>query len=405
MKRKFFRASWMLALAGMVAFTFVGTSCGDDDDDPAPAPTPSNNNGNNSGENGNGNGNGNGKENEGDGIADHVVVVKSQDKVSQSWDTQFWFGFKTEFKAGDSWKVSFDYKADASTDVKVASQIHNGAGNWVNNYDAIASVKFSTEWKHFEAEGTFDENLFAKEDAADAKYSKMVANCIVFNLNDHSAANQYYFDNISFVLNEEEVIENGDFEGDDFSCFWIKEAPAGETDTKKIDDNPPVEVTKANIVAKPASTEEAPRDPNTPLNQGWDFTKVAAFPYYVMGYTPTYDAENGLMSEAPIDEETGEAAWYQYFVADKIPTEVGKKYTIEVEMKADAEGTLTANMGWGWEEGQKVSTQVSFTTEWTTKKFDFADPVQAESCNVVFQPGTFASKIYIRSVKVFAQAE
>ena len=34
MKRKFF----MLALAGFVAFSFVGTSCGDDDEDETPAP-------------------------------------------------------------------------------------------------------------------------------------------------------------------------------------------------------------------------------------------------------------------------------------------------------------------------------------------------------------------------------
>ena len=34
MKRKFFRVSTLLLLAGMLSFSFVATSCGDDDDDP-----------------------------------------------------------------------------------------------------------------------------------------------------------------------------------------------------------------------------------------------------------------------------------------------------------------------------------------------------------------------------------
>lgn len=268
MKRRFFRASWMLALAGMVAFAFVGTSCGDDDDDPAPAPTPSNNNGNNngnnSGENGNGNGNGNGndKENEDDGIQNHVIVVETQKMVSHEWDTQFWFGSDTEFKGGDEWEVSFDYKADASTLADIPTQIHKGAGNYVF-YEAIGSIAFTTKWQTFTAKGTFRDDEFDGKEAdlvdGSGKFIKDAGTCIAFNLNQHNPANKYYFDNISFKINGEDVIVNGDLEDKTagYSCFWIKECPAGETDKNKIDKNQPVEVTKDNLCEKPADTEEA----------------------------------------------------------------------------------------------------------------------------------------------------
>jgi hypothetical protein len=131
----------------------------------------------------------------------------------------------------------------------------------VNGYDDIAAVTFTTKWQHFTASGKFGTGLFPGGEGDDikgdgSKYSKEFANCVVFNLNDHSKANKYYFDNISFKVNGEEVIVNGDFESDDFSSFWIKECPAGETDATTIDKNLPVEVAADNIVEKPADTEE-----------------------------------------------------------------------------------------------------------------------------------------------------
>jgi hypothetical protein len=37
---------------------------------------------------------------------------------------------------------------------------------------------------------------------------------MALNLNDFASANKYYFDNISFTLNGEELIVNGDLDGD-----------------------------------------------------------------------------------------------------------------------------------------------------------------------------------------------
>lgn len=104
-------------------------------------------------------------------------------------------------------------------------------------------------------------------------------------------------------------------------------------------------------------------------------------------------SDNGLVSKSP-------GSWYQYFVADGIPTVEGKTYSIIVEIKGkDGEGSFNANMGWGWGEGESTSTQISFTKDWTTQTFDFAGPVGKESCNCVFQPGGLATTFYVRSVK------
>jgi uncharacterized repeat protein (TIGR02543 family) len=513
MKRKFFRASWMLAIAGLVAFSFVGTSCGSDDDDTpdtpiqvekfkvtydsdggsdvaaadvvkgkeadltkkptksgftfkgwskvkgdasqivtslkvdadvtlyaiweegeAPQPDPSKN---------------------------HFIVVKASDLADQEWDTQFWFSCPTKFVEGDSWEVSMKVKAlHATGDVSIDTQTHKAeAGSYIH-YEGIGGVAFTEEWETYTASGEF-------------KAQQVDGDFIAFNLNKFHPANTYCFDDISFKINGQEQIKNGDIEGDDFSSFWLKEYPdpgkpvINVSAANVIADGDPIpgsavvvekvkitfdlngaegtvepkEVTKGNEVkvadVKAPSRdgfrflgwsttadgevvetykveadvtlyaiwqEKAADEPEDPINTGWDFTKVEKFPYYVMGYTPEYDAENGLISKHPgLNEETGELAWYQYFVADQIPTEVGKKYSIIVEIKAEAAGKMNANMGWGWGEGEHVSTEVEFTTEWTTKQFDFADPVNGTSCNVVFQPGTFESTIYIRSVKVIPQ--
>lgn len=124
-----------------------------------------------------------------------------------------------------------------------------------------------------------------------------------------------------------------------------------------------------------------------------DLTKVTSFPFFVMGYTPEYDAENGLNSVHP-------GSWYQYFIADQIPTKAGEKYGIEVEIRGEGSGSFNANMGWGWGEGESTSTTVSFTDQWETKQFKFADPVGKESCNVVFQPGGLTTTFYVRNIKV-----
>ena len=235
MKRRFFRASWMLALAGLVAFSLVGTSCGDDDEDPKPDPTPVNPDPVNP-----------------DpvnpdpvnpdpvnpdpvnpdptpAVKNHVIVVKASDMVDHEWDTQFWFYSPTKFVEGDSWEVSIDVKADKSTAADVANGIgtqthQDNAGGYIH-WAAIGGVTFTEEWVTYTNSGTFT------AEQVDGDY-------VAFNLNDYNPANDYYFDDISFKVNGTEQIKNGDIEGTDFSSFFIKEYPATDA----------ANVTAANVV-------------------------------------------------------------------------------------------------------------------------------------------------------------
>ncbi len=167
------------------------------------------------------------------------LVVKTQDMVDHEWDSQFWFYSPTKFVPGDSWEVSMTVKAKYSTAADVANgigtQTHkDNAGGYIH-WAAIGGVTFTEEWATYTNSGTFT------SEQADGDY-------VAFNLNDYNPANEYYFDNISFKINDVEQIWNGDFEGDNFSSFWIKEAPKGETDNDVINSNPPVQVTAANII-------------------------------------------------------------------------------------------------------------------------------------------------------------
>ena len=249
MKRKYFT----LALAGLVSFALVGTSCGDDDDSPSPTPIvkpdpepdPDPDPNPNPGDE--------------DNIQNHVIVVQSQKMLSHEWDTQFWFGSDTEFKGGDTWEISFRYKADAPTDAKIPTQIHKGAGNYVF-YQAIGEFAFTTEWQTFSTSGKFTDDMFDGTEGElvdkSGNFVRDAATCIAFNLNQHNPANKYYFDDFSFKLNGEEVIVNGNLEDKTagFANFWIKEAPAGETDKDKIDANQPVQITKDNLCEDPGNT-------------------------------------------------------------------------------------------------------------------------------------------------------
>ena len=108
-----------------------------------------------------------------------------------------------------------------------------------------------------------------------------------------------------------------------------------------------------------------------------DYSTFTSYPFYVMGYEPVF--ENGcLVSRYP-----GE--WYQYFVADQIPTTIGQTYKLTAYIKGSAPGTLNAQFG-NW--GALVDRPLSFNEDWQEVSVEF-DNCQVESSFIVFQPGTF----------------
>lgn len=122
-----------------------------------------------------------------------------------------------------------------------------------------------------------------------------------------------------------------------------------------------------------------------------DFTTMSSFPYYVMGYTPTFDT-GVLHSEYP-----GE--WYQYFIADGISIPKEGDYTAIVKIKSDRPGTLTLNMGWGWGEGESASGKLEVGEDWKESVVNYTG-IPEKSVNLVLQPGVFEGPIDIEWVKI-----
>jgi len=142
----------------------------------------------------------------------HYIEVEATAKVSDPWDNQFWFKSNIPFNEGDKWEFTMKVKADAAAEI--GTQTHKAPGAYIH-YVGIGTVPFTTEWKEFKAEGTFEG---AQQDGF----------TIAFNLNDFADANKYYFDDFSLKIGGKEAITNGSLEeGDDVSCFFSKEKGLG----------------------------------------------------------------------------------------------------------------------------------------------------------------------------------
>ena len=146
------------------------------------------------------------------------IVVKSQDKVDQAWDSQFWIYLNETLATGTKVHVEFDYKADKAG--KSSTQCHAAPGAYLH-WSAIGDVNFTEDWQHFAAD------FEVASEAADMQ-------SIAFNLNDFAEANTYYFDNFGVWVQKpapvekwSDLIVNGNMEGESMECFYVTEQGVG----------------------------------------------------------------------------------------------------------------------------------------------------------------------------------
>lgn len=118
-----------------------------------------------------------------------------------------------------------------------------------------------------------------------------------------------------------------------------------------------------------------------------DFSQYSKFPFYVMGYEPTF-SDGMLHSSNPGD-------WYQYFVVDNY-TRKAAETTITFMIKSSKDGSVGVQTG-NW--GATVSRNLTVSTEWEEQSVTFND-ITTDACFVVLQPGTFDGDIDIKWVKV-----
>lgn len=161
-----------------------------------------------------------------------------------------------------------------------------------------------------------------------------------------------------------------------------------------------------------------------------DYTTYSAFPFYVMGYAPSFDGSGlydapttqklwrGNESDFPGEDacqgtvsvngtdfyvqETGENQWRQYFIADGIPTTIDGKYKVVAKVKATAACSINVNMGWGWGSGQQAGTSVAIPEGSDFQEVEWQyEGIGGASCNLVAQPGTVTETIEWLSVTVY----
>ncbi len=122
-----------------------------------------------------------------------------------------------------------------------------------------------------------------------------------------------------------------------------------------------------------------------------DFTTMSKFPFYVMGYEPTFE-DGVLKSSYP-------GSWYQYFVIADFATPLPETYKVTAMIRSSKEGKIGIQMG-NW--GATFAQSMNVSTEWEEQSVTF-DNLTTEKSFVVFQPGTFDGDLEVQWVKVTHQ--
>lgn len=135
-----------------------------------------------------------------------AIVVTTNDKVENAWDTQFWIKFNQELPAGAKIRTKFNYRADEEATAQTQSHTSKPGENSYIYYSMIGDVKFTTDWQDFQDERSV---------STDQSTAEKAMGSIAFNLNpdDHPEANVYYFDNVSIetgqLINDVQHYEEG----------------------------------------------------------------------------------------------------------------------------------------------------------------------------------------------------
>ena len=136
---------------------------------------------------------------------DMCIAIHAGPKVDQVWDNQFWIDAVTAFAEGDEFTLTMDVKA--TKEAKSATQIHEGPGSYKAN---LGEITFSTEWKTVTITGTISS-------------SQAGGHSIAFNLSEIADSNDYYIDNVSFLLNKVEMMTNGRCDDVASANYYTKE--------------------------------------------------------------------------------------------------------------------------------------------------------------------------------------
>lgn len=118
-----------------------------------------------------------------------AFVVRSGDNPENSYDTQFFIRSNRTLKAGDKVRLSMKYRADKAAGSE--SQSHGEPGSYIY-WSMGVNLDFTTSWQ------TYEKDITISSDQAGSSGMKSIA----LNLSVLKEANTYYFDDISFTIEE-----------------------------------------------------------------------------------------------------------------------------------------------------------------------------------------------------------
>lgn len=227
---------------------------------------------------------------------------------------------------------------------------------------------FTSEWTDFKLTGEFSS-------------SGRTIRFVFYN----NIANKYYFDDISLKIDGIEVVINGDCSTADSRSFatsydtepsnhnWVTEPITSFIDKNTLPVQPIIK--QGTIVFKS------------------DFTTLKEYPYDdYWGCNPSVDPENGLVCDSSA-----------FAVAEHIPTQIGKHYSVTVEIKGKKAGSLEAHMLVDPNIFDYTIKNIEVSTKWETKTFTFDEPAWTDVCAFVFYINNSHQTIYIRNIKIIDQ--
>ncbi|MBO7496726.1 MAG: DUF1735 domain-containing protein [Salinivirgaceae bacterium] len=136
---------------------------------------------------------------------DMCIAIHAGPKKEQVWDNQFWIDAVTPFVENDVFTLTMDVKA--TKEAKSGTQIHEGPGAYKAN---LGEITFPTEWKTVTITGTITSGQAG-------------GHSIAFNLSELADSNDYYIDNVSFMLNNVEMMTNGRCDDVASANYYTKE--------------------------------------------------------------------------------------------------------------------------------------------------------------------------------------
>ena len=284
------------------------------------------------------------------------IEVCSDDMVDAAWDTQFWIMTDATFAEGDKWELSMNVRA--TYEASIGTQTHKGAGEYLH-WAGCGTVKFTPQWTEYKASGTMDASMAGGHSFA-------------FNINDFAAANEYYFDDISFKINGVEMIKNSSCDDDNMKDNYIaKEKRGGIVPATFVDSY--TELVSGNSI--PLTPEEKAEALTNELER-WIKGMMEA----CGGYVKAWDVVNEAVSGGPwgqrYDLQSAENAgdadkkffWRDYLGDDfvRIPVKFARQYFEEFGGNpADLKLFVNDyNLESDWDDNQKLKSLIEWIARW-----------------------------------------